>query len=206
MAITYPLNLPTNKGIAEITVRANTATSVSQSPFTFQEQVQVYPGQQWSATIKLPPMKRDDAAEWSAFLLSLNGREGTFLLQDPSMALPRGIATGTPVVNGLSQTGNMLSIKDATPNVTGWLRKFDHFHMVVSGAYRLHAILEDVNTDSSGEATFAIWPRLRESPPDETSLVLINPVGQFRLQTPYTERTARIGNIHEQSFACAEAI
>lgn len=92
MAITYPLNTPTNIGIANITLMAESAVAVSQSPFTFQQQVVAHPGQRWAASISLPPMKRVDAENWIAFLLSLKGQVGTFLLGDPNAVSPQGSA------------------------------------------------------------------------------------------------------------------
>lgn len=92
MAITYPLNTPTNIGIANITLMAENAVAVSQSPFTFAQQVVAHPGQRWAASVSLPPMKRVDAENWIAFLLSLKGQVGTFLLGDPNAVNDQGIA------------------------------------------------------------------------------------------------------------------
>ena len=92
MAISYPVNTPTNIGIANITLMAESAVSISSSPFTFQQQVVAHPGQRWAASISLPPMKRQDAENWIAFLLSLKGQVGTFLLGDPNCAVAQGVA------------------------------------------------------------------------------------------------------------------
>jgi hypothetical protein len=47
--------------------------------------------------------------------------------------------------------------------------------------YRLHRVLDTVNSDSSGNATFEIWPSLREVVPTSTSIVTSNTKGLFRL-------------------------
>ena len=93
MPISYPLNTPTNIGIANITLSAENAVALSQSPFTFQQQVVAHPGQRWAASVSLPPMKRQDAEYWIAFLLSLKGQVGTFLLGDPNCVAAQGSAT-----------------------------------------------------------------------------------------------------------------
>lgn len=93
MTISYPLNTPTNIGIANITLSAENAVALSQSPFTFQQQVVAHPGQRWAASVSLPPMKRQDAEYWIAFLLSLKGQIGTFLLGDPNCVAAQGSAT-----------------------------------------------------------------------------------------------------------------
>jgi hypothetical protein len=99
MAITYPLALPTASGIRSIELRMINAVAVSQSPFTFATQVQAYGGEMWQADVTLPPMKRATAEAWIAFLASLRGQFGTFLLGDPNGATPRGAVGGTPLVN-----------------------------------------------------------------------------------------------------------
>ena len=93
MAISYPLNTPTNIGIANIAFTAENAVAISQSPFTYAQQVVSHPGQRWGASISLPPMKRQDAEYWVAFLLSLKGQAGTFLLGDPNCVAAQGSAT-----------------------------------------------------------------------------------------------------------------
>ena len=81
MAISYPAALPTHTGIAQIELRAINAVAYSASPFTFAGQAHAYPGQMWTADITLPPMNRSTAETWIAFLLSLRGQFGTFLLK-----------------------------------------------------------------------------------------------------------------------------
>lgn len=124
MTISYPLNTPTNIGIANIAISAESAVAISQSPFTFQQQVVAHPGQRWAASVSLPPMKRQDAEYWIAFLLSLKGQLGTFLLGDPNCVDAQGSASvtaGTPRVNGGGQTGDTLVIDGLPLSATGYL-------------------------------------------------------------------------------------
>ena len=97
MTISYPLALPTHTGFAQIELRATNAVAYARSPFTFAGQAFAYPGQMWQADITLPPMKRADAEQWVAWLLSLRGQLGTFLLGDPNGAAPRGTALANRV-------------------------------------------------------------------------------------------------------------
>ena len=85
MALDYsvPFALPTNIGIAQIELRAINAVAYSRSPFTFAGQVHEYAGKMWQADVTLPPMKRDLAEAWIAFLVSLKGQRGTFYLSYP---------------------------------------------------------------------------------------------------------------------------
>jgi hypothetical protein len=84
MSMIYPLTLPSITGVREVTLRARSTVGVSESPYTAQQQVYVHQGEYFEADVLLPPMKGAAAAEWSSFLLSLNGREGTFLMGDPA--------------------------------------------------------------------------------------------------------------------------
>ena len=183
MAISYPLALPTTAGIAKVRLTANDIVGISQSPFTAAQQVYKYPGQFWEADITLPPMKRADAEYWVAFLLKLNGPFGTFLLGDPLGATARGVATGTPLVKGGSQTGNELITDGWTAGQTGILRAGDYIQLGSGATAQLYKVLDDANSDGSGNATFTIWPSLRSSPADNAAITVTNTAGNFRLTT-----------------------
>ena len=91
MAITYPLVLPTSAvGAGTFTMMGETVSSISQSPFTFAQQIFKHPGERWKASVQLAPMKRQDSEAWVSFLLSLKGKSGTFLMGDPNGAQPQG--------------------------------------------------------------------------------------------------------------------
>lgn len=91
MAITYPLVLPASAvGAGTFTMMGETVSSISQSPFTFAQQIFKHPGERWKASVQLAPMKRQDSEAWVSFLLSLKGKSGTFLMGDPNGAQPQG--------------------------------------------------------------------------------------------------------------------
>lgn len=92
MTITYPLTMPSHTGIRSVEMRATNAVAYGRSPFTFGGQVFAYSGQMWQADITLPPMKRANAEQWIAWLMSLRGQYGTFLMGDPRGCTPRGTA------------------------------------------------------------------------------------------------------------------
>jgi hypothetical protein len=99
MAITYPLSMPTNYGMSNITLGAENTGAISQSPFTFNQQIIRHTGERWLATVTLPPMHRVDAEPWIAFLLSLKGTYGTFLLGDPNAVQPQGSVVRRNIFN-----------------------------------------------------------------------------------------------------------
>lgn len=131
-------------------------------------------GQIWAVRVKYPPMSADNAAQWRGALLSLNGILGTFLWGDSETKAPRGVAAGTPLVKGSNQSGQELITDGWTAGVTGILKAGDWIQVGTGLTQRCHQILRDKNSDGGGNATFDIWPRLRESPADNSPLVITN--------------------------------
>ena len=206
MAIAYPLALPTTTGIAKIRISANNVVGVSQSPFTAKQQVYKYTGQFWEAEISLPPMKRADAEYWISFLLKLNGSYGTFLLGDPNGATARGVATGTPLVNGASQTGSELITDGWTTSTTGILKAGDYIQLGSGSSAKLHKVLDDVNSDSNGNATLTLWPDLRSAPADNAAITVSGAKGLFRLSTNQQDWNVNEASIYGMTFPAREAL
>ena len=183
MAITYPLSLPTTKGIRAIRLTAKNAIGVSTSPFSYAQQVYKHQGQRWQAEVSMPPMTRAEAEEWFSFLVKLKGQFGTFLIGDPHSA-PRGSASstpGTPVVNGASQSGDTLAIDGLPTSATGYLNAGEYIQLGSGSTATRHKVLKDVDSNASGEATLDIWPDLRSSPADDATVDVSDAVGVFRL-------------------------
>ena len=205
MAYTYPLTFP-NIGIKAINIRAQTVVGASVSPFTGQQQVYRHQGQWWEMEVTMPAMKRDEAEQIASFLLKMNGRYGTFLLGDKSSTAPRGVGTGTPLVNGASQTGDQLITDGWTPSTSGILKAGDWIQLGSDSTSRLHKVLDDVNSDESGNATLNIFPNLRYSPIDDAPIVVNSPKGQWRLSTNETNFSIDEASIYGITFACVEAL
>jgi hypothetical protein len=205
MAISYPVIFP-NLGIRSMNIRAKSIVGVSQSPFTGQQQVYKHQGQWWEAEVSLPPMQRVDAEQVAAFLLKMNGQYGTFLLGDPANIAPRGVGTGTPLVKGGSQTGDTLITDGWTINTTGILKAGDWIQLGSSSTARLYKVLDDVNSNSSGEATLTLWPNLRSSPSDNASIVVNTPRGLWRLSSNETQYSIDEASVYGITFACVEAL
>jgi len=206
MAISYPVSFPPSIGISTINIRARTVVGVSVSPFTGQQQVYKHQGQWWESEITLPPMKRADAEQVVAFLLKMNGQFGTFLIGDLASATPRGVGTGTPLVNGGSQTGGELITNGWTVSTTGILKAGDWMQLGSGQTTSLHKVLDDVTSDASGNATINIFPNLRQSPNDNDTIVVNNTQGRWRLASNETEYSMDSASIYGITFACVEAI
>lgn len=161
-------------------VRAN---SSHESPFSLQEEIQVFRGRLWRLEFTLPPVvDRVIAEQWVTTMLLLDGRENTVLIGDPDAISFMGNLTGSaPVVAGAGQTGKTLNVGGMSPNQSGVFLPGDYFQLGAGETTRLYKVLEQVDADASGNAAVNIWPNLRESPTDGEDLVTDNPRGTFRL-------------------------
>jgi hypothetical protein len=205
MAITYPLTMPVT-GFAAIEFASVNAVAYSVSPFTFKGQAQAWPGQMLRGSVSLPPMVRANAEAWVAFLLSLRGQFGTFLLGDPVGATPRGSAGGTPLVNGASQTGETLVLDGATVSQTGWLKAGDYIQLGAGATARLHKVLADANSDGSGNVSLDLWPHIATAPANNAAIVVNDTVGLFKLATNEQSWSINVAQHYGLSFNFAEAI
>jgi|DEB0MinimDraft_6_1074348.scaffolds.fasta_scaffold00590_2 hypothetical protein len=210
MAIAYPLSIPTAIGIEQIELRANNVVAVSESPFTFVQQTVVHSGQRWEASVTIPPVRRDLAEPWIAFLLSLQGRRGTFLLGDPNMATPRGSAAtapGTPEVDGALSIGDSEITIDGLPtSATGYLKAGDYIQLGSGSTSTLHKVLADVDSDGGGQATIDIWPSVRRVVANNETVVVSNAKGQFRLAANISSWSINNSSAYGISFDAVEVI
>ena len=213
MAINYPLSIPVGHHTAQKSkLTAWTRVALSESPFTGSQQVYQWPGEGWKLDFSLRPMKAADAEPWIAFLLALRGMSGTFECGDTARKTPQGVATGTPLTNGAGGGANLAGatqlVTDGwTPNVTGILKAGDYIQVqAASSPKRLHKVLADANSDGSGNATFDIFPRLRETLADNLVIVTASAKGTFRLAGNQQDWSIDQALVYGVSFSATEAL
>lgn len=194
MAISYPLALPTHTGIRSVEFRAVNAVAYSRSPFTFSGQAFAYSGQMWQADITLPPMKREDAERWIAWIISLRGQFGSFLMGDPSSPAPRGTAETATI------TGNAGS-NSVEVTMTGTLLAGDYIQLGSGSTATLHKVLQD----KTNSGTLEIWPALRVSR-SASPVTLANAQGRFRLSSNEQAWSVNEASIYGVTFSAMEAI
>lgn len=205
MALSYPLSLTGLKKPAMVSITAISAVGVNASPFTFQPQSYAWSGQLWQAEITLPPMQRADAEAWLAKLVGLNGREGSFLIgPDYANLTPRGTGTGTPLVNGGSQTGYDLVTDGWTTGITGIMKAGDWLQLGSGSSARLYKVMADANSDGGGNATLTLWPKLRSSPANNDAITVSSPVGRFMLASNERGWSIDRASIYGVSFKAVE--
>jgi hypothetical protein len=211
MAISYPLELPTGRSAAQVKMRRANVVAAPPSPFSGITQTTTYPGQWWEADITLPPIWGDVADDWIVFLASCQGKLGTFMLGDPSRALPRGAAVndaGSPEFVADGSVGNNLSIRGMPTSVTNYLLKADYLQIGSGTAARYHMLLSNLSSDGDGEGACNVWPRIRNPIDDGTAITVINAKGCFRMMSNIAENDIRPGfmPIHDVTFSVREAM
>ncbi len=188
MMPTFPLINPTTFGISSMTWIALSNDAYTHSPFTFQLIKQIFDGRMWRGSLSI--MTRNDAnrgRELSAWLTSLRRagtNAGTFLLGEPGATLPLGSAKdtpGAPLVDGAAQTGEALNVKGLPLSANGYLLAGDYIQLGTGISSRLKKVLDDVNSDGSGDATMNLWPPIRDTevPVDSSAVVVSGAEGLF---------------------------
>lgn len=194
MAITYPVNLP-NSNFASISMRLRRANAMTESTFTLQQQVFQYTGALWEAEIQLPPMSHSDAKAWQAFILSLRGMRGTFLM-------------GNPLHTSAGATGVQLdgagTIRSTNINVTGTgsLVAGDVFSIGSGSDTHLHMVIQDTTLNGAMD----IEPPLRTTYADNTTLDFTLPKGVWRLSANDIGWDVSTASMYGFTIPCVEAI
>jgi hypothetical protein len=212
MTITYPLTIPSSPVPNSQRISMEFAVGSQASPFSYKAQKQDFGGDRWMMEIQYPTMSRPQAAEFQAFLLSLRGKLGTFLMGDQDALSPRGTGTGTPLAASsgspsVNLAGDAVFYTDGwTPGVSGILLKGDYLQVGTGATSHLHMIMADAASDGGGLSTLDIQPNLRADVTDGAALVVNSPVGlwQMSANNPGWDSDAAIR--YGFAFACEEAL
>jgi len=194
MAIGYPLSTPTSIGIESIELRAVNAVAISQSPFTYKQQVISHGGQRWEASVNIPSVRRDKAAAWKAMLIGLKGQTGTFLLGDPDYATPQG------TVSSCTLTG-VVGEETVDVIMTGTFKAGDYIQLGAGATSKLHQVL----LDQDGDGALEIWPPLRSNYTNE-AVVFNEAKGVFRLSESVTSWSIDNSSFYGISFEAVESV
>lgn len=180
MSLTYPLTLPSSVSFTEIAYIPKTVVGFNASKFTGQQQTYVWPGQWWEFQCRLPALHTDALAdEWIAFLLSLNGREGTFNM-GPSTRKTPSVSAALAVVGSGGGTANSSTLPITLTNASYGLTVGDWLQYGTGSSAKLHRIVK-VNAFVGTAGSVEIFPRARSAYTAAAALNLTNPVGLFRL-------------------------
>ena len=148
----------------------------------------------WGASVTIPSVHRDKAAEWKAMLVGLKGPTGTFLLGDPDYATPRGDVSSCVVTGTVGE--ETISVV-----MTGTLKAGDYIQLGSGSASRLHTVL----LDKTGDGELEIWPALRSNYTSATA-DLSSPKGVFRLSSNRTSWSINNASVYGISFEAIEVL
>jgi len=162
--------------------------------------------QRWAIEASYPPsLRREELAPVLAFALKQRGQYEVFTLIPPALwSTARGVATGTPKVDGADQTGRTVNTKGWTPGITGILLAGDFLKF--NGQDKIYMVTEDANSDESGEAAITIEPALMESPEDEEVIVVTDVPFTVSLASDAQEFALNPPNLHEYKISFVEVV
>lgn len=203
MTISYPLSLPTGiPGFNSLVIQPDVSVGIATSRFNYKQQIYQYEGQRWTASAQYPPLKLEQAGKVQAFLLSLNGAVGTFIMGDYLRSSPTGAVSGTVLVKNGGQTGQTLVVDGLPGGLPGAFLAGDQIQI----GNHLYTILADANANGSGECTLDIWPYLRSSPADNAVVTYVNPKGIWRIDGVMGGWSANEVGMYDISFSAVEAL
>lgn len=205
MSFTFPITPPSGPAPAEFTWRHQSAAFMQISEFALQEKLYSWSGQRRRFTAKFQKLSYEQAKKWQGFILSLSGREGTFLYQDPMAFRIRG-SVGNAYLGGQlsgSPTGTRLDSQGWPASRPSLLVKGDWIS--ISG--QLYQIQSTVSSDGSGAAQLHVWPRLRWNHEANAAVFVGSTAyGQFRL-TDFPKFAMNVEHMMEGfSIAAEEAV
>lgn len=152
-------------------------TMTHRSPLSQAVQTVEMPGARWRFSFTMNDLEEADTAQLQAFLAKLRGQAGRFYMYNMARPTPRGAATGTPKVNGASQTGTALITDGWAISQIGILKAGDFFG--VNGELKM--CVADCNSDGGGNATITFEPPLRASPAENADISVSSPTATFML-------------------------
>jgi hypothetical protein len=185
-----PLAFP-SVGIQNINMRLKRSVAVTESPFTYDQQVFDHSGASWQCEVTLPPLSYAEARSVEAFIVGLKGRSGTF-----TFGHPLHTSTATCTTSGTSavrdETLTSTSGASAVPAGT-YFQVGDYLYMVTEAK-------------ASGAGTLKFQPPLRQAVASGTALDFTLPKSLWRLSSNDIGWSTDIASIYGFSFAFTEAL
>lgn len=161
--------------------------------------------QRWFIEGSYPPLLKADFAPLIGFSIKQRGQYETFTFVLPApWGTPGGIATGTPLVDGASQSGRSITTKGWTPSKTGILLAGDFIKF--SGQGKVYMITANASSDGDGDATLIIEPALMEAPADEEAITVSSVPFTVAFAGDSHEFNIQPGGLHEFKVSFVEAV
>jgi hypothetical protein len=178
------------------------SVAVITSVFTGQTQAQGSTGADLGGMlVTYPPLTASQAAPILAWLMQMRGMSRAVQLTPPEFTGNAGIPHGSPVTLGAqAAAATTLMTSGWTASTNNLLLPYD----LIQIGYRLYRVLDTVNSDSFGHASFEIFPSLREDLTSGTAIVTSNPKGLYRLAANKRNWSADYTKLTNVSFPLVE--
>lgn len=199
MAITYPLTFPTINGksiIQSMSMRLVHSVAVTESPFNYKQKIQDFGGMKWEAEVTIRPLTQSEAKTFQAFLLSLNGRKGTFIMGNPlderTIGSPPTHTFSTACAVGDTTIETDFSGSDTYRINAGDFISFDN---------RLYIALKAVDGSPN---EIDISPPARTTGLVNEAIEYMQPVGTWRLASNVSDWDIENNQTYSFTFSCVE--
>tara|TARA_Y100001963_G_scaffold160024_1_gene267155 strand:+ start:8365 stop:8961 length:597 start_codon:yes stop_codon:yes gene_type:complete len=159
-------------------------------------------GQLWRMTITYPSMTRAEFQPILAFFISQRGAYDTFQVRPTVHEDTTGGASGSPTVNGASQTGRTVTT-DNWPNSTTVMKAGDFIKF--GGHTKIYMLTGDATSDGSGNASLTIEPALLTSPSDNDTVIYNDIPFTMSFDSDVTEFTTNSSGMYQYSIELVEA-
>jgi hypothetical protein len=198
MAIAYPVTMPIGADgrtlIQSLQIGVVSKVGISESPFTFKQQIQDYNDSRWEGTITTRPLFGDDALAMRAFFMSLKGRLGTFQFSVPQ-ELSNDYELGA-FFDG-EDSIRVATKSGVTPSHT---MKAGTYFQIDTTDKKLFMVIEDANIDVS-ENTDIIPVSFGATASTGKDLITTNPICTAKLMNNTSMYNVGIREGHSFSFA-----
>ncbi len=174
-------------------------------------QITSFPDRRWAMTLALKPLRGTAIRDWNLFAMRLSSLANSFAYTPPYYSgNTAGYAGASPLVNGAGQTGSTLTV-DGLSNSVPILKAGDFFSFDVTSGLgntnrQLNAVIADVSSNGSGQATFSLLYPIRQSPADNAAVNITTPTALFRFTKPESLVQIDVENYAAMAFDAIEVI
>lgn len=200
MAITYPLDFPSGIVANRYSISMRSIQGISENPFTGKQTVYEWPGQWLELSLSFPPLSVEQGAVMKSFMLSLNGKKGSFRLEIPGYSR-LGAGGGVPVLSAQALAGVTSIAVSGFPVSTTVLKAGD---LLSFPDGQLKVVVGDVLSDVSGNALIDIFPKIRANVASGTGLEIDAPKGIFVLSSSDVGWSRSVYDYYAFTLDCEE--
>lgn len=196
MSGTFPTGI-----ISSEILRSQHVTLVSEAQ-SLKQQARAKETHKWLIDVETTILTQAQWQDLLGFLVSQRGRFDTFTYTLNSHTL-QGTGSGTPLVNGASQTGRSL-ITDGWGNNETVLKRGDIFKL--AGGNKVYMITANVTSDGTGNATLSIEPALVTSPANNAALTITSVSFTVALSENLSEISVQVSRLGSASLTFEERV